>query len=140
MHDFLQPYLNDVVQSVVGLLFAVLVAAVVKLRHKVESYYVAHTNASQRDVLHVIAGEAVAYVGTVFKDQDGQKRLESALTYVNTRLKPLGISFTVEELRGSVEKAYAEYKTKTQVITTSEPIQAISAPTTDTQQPVAPTS
>lgn len=127
MHDFLQPYLNDVVNAVVGLLFAVLVAAVVKLRQKVESYYVAHTNASQRDVLHVIAGEAVAYAATVFKEQNGEQRLESALTYVNTRLKPLGISFTAEELRGAVEKAYAEYKAKSQVVT-SEPVQAVSAP------------
>jgi hypothetical protein len=121
MQDFLQPYLNDVVNAIVGLVAALLIAAFIKLRLKLVSYIDSHTTAAERQLLHSVAAEAVAYAGTVFKDQNGELRLESALSYVNTHLKPYGISFTEAELRGAVEKAYADYKTPEPVtnITTS---------------------
>ncbi|WP_052486983.1 phage holin [Gordoniibacillus kamchatkensis] len=113
MHDFLQPYLNDVVNAVVGLVAAFIVAAIVKLRTKLNTYIDAHTTSVQRYLLHSVAAEAVAYAGTVFKEQGGEQKLDNALSYVNTHLKPYGISFTEAELRGAVEKAYADYQAKT---------------------------
>lgn len=114
MHDFLQPYLSDVVNALVGLAVASIIALVARFRVSLVSYITTHTNASQRSILHVVSSEAVAYAATVFKEQNGDQKLESALTYVNTRLKPLGISFSVEELRGAVEKAYSDYQAKAQ--------------------------
>jgi hypothetical protein len=110
MQNFLQPYLNDVVNAVVGLVAALIVAAFIKLRLKLVSYIDSHTTAAERQLLHAVAGEAVAYAGTVFKEQNGEQRLVNALSYVNTHLKPYNISFTEAELRGAVEKAYASYK------------------------------
>jgi LL-H family phage holin len=106
--------LNDVVNAVVGLVAALIVAAFIKLRQKVNSYIDSHTTAAQRELLNSVAAEAVAYAGTVFKEQNGEQRLEIALSYVNTHLKPCGISFTDTELRGVVEKAYAAYKAQGQ--------------------------
>jgi hypothetical protein len=112
MHDYLQPYLSDVVNAVVGLFFAALVAVIVNARQNIVQFITTHTSSSQRAFLGVISGEAVAYAGTVFKEQNGEQRLQEAIDYVNKHL-PKGFSFTEAELRGAVEKAYAAYKDQT---------------------------
>jgi LL-H family phage holin len=128
MHDFIQPYLNDVVSALVSLVSAAIVAFILWLRKKVTAYIDAHTTASQRLLLHTVAGEAVAYAGTVFKEQNGEQKLSKALAYVNDHLHT---SFTEAELRGAVEKAYADY--------TKPPVspEVPDAPTT-VEAPIAP--
>ncbi|MNB86274.1 Phage holin protein [compost metagenome] len=56
------------------------------------------------------AVEAYAYAETAFVDLDGADKLNEALHYVSSKLAQLGISYSTEEMRAAIEKAWLEYE------------------------------
>lgn len=64
------------------------------------------------------AVEAYVYAETAFVELDGAGKLDEALWYVESKLALLGISFTAEEIRAAIERAWLEYEGKDRKNTT----------------------
>lgn len=56
--------------------------------------------------------EAYLYAETAFAELSGSDKMTKALQYVSDKLQLLGISFSVEEIRAAIEKAWFEYEGK----------------------------
>ncbi|NOU83844.1 hypothetical protein GC101_33875 [Paenibacillus sp. LMG 31459] len=56
--------------------------------------------------------EAYIYAESAFVELEGSDKLTKALWYVSDKLKQLGISFSAEEIRAAIEKAWYEYEGK----------------------------
>lgn len=56
--------------------------------------------------------EAYIYAETAFWELEGSDKMTKALQYVSDKLQLLGISFSAEEIRAAIEKAWFEYEGK----------------------------
>lgn len=65
------------------------------------------------------AVEAYAYAETVFAELEGADKLSEALQYLSSKLTLLDISFSAEEIRAAIEKAWMEYEGKDKKNTTA---------------------
>jgi flagellar motor component MotA len=54
--------------------------------------------------------EAYLYAETAFAELEGSEKMNKALQYVSDKLALLGISFSPEEIRAAIEKAWYEYE------------------------------
>ncbi|MMZ53660.1 Phage holin protein [compost metagenome] len=79
---------------------------------KANEWINARTTESQRVLLHKLAEEGFSLAKTVFKEADGPKKLQQALSYVTRQLQQRGIYLTDIEIQGAIEKAYLDYKAK----------------------------
>ncbi|GIP38622.1 hypothetical protein J31TS4_19020 [Paenibacillus sp. J31TS4] len=109
MADIIQPYVSTIVDALLGLLVAVLVAAVLTVKQKVEAWLEQRTTAQQRETLHRLAKEAFAFAESIYKDVNGDRKLKAAEGYLLSRLELIGIKLTDAEIRAAVEKAVIEY-------------------------------
>lgn len=106
-----QPYVTTIVTAVVGALAAVLLAAVGVIRAKTVTYLDSKLDATQRELLHKVAGEAYAYAQTVYKSEESQVKLAQALEYATQQLGRRGINVTPAEIRAAIEAAYLKNQT-----------------------------
>lgn len=97
--------------GLLALALACLAGVLIKLAQHTKEWLQAHTTAAQRDVLHKIAAEAVAYAAQAYKDFDGDVKLDRAVGYVKSHL-PAGITITTDQVRGAIEKAYTDMVTR----------------------------
>ncbi|NEU27006.1 hypothetical protein G3M74_12965 [Paenibacillus polymyxa] len=104
-----QPYVTSIVMAFIALLATIATGAIKKAQKKAEQYYVANTSVKDREFLHKIGVEAVAYAESVFKDFEGDKKLQEAIDYVIGRLRVMGINVTEQEIRAVIEKAVQDY-------------------------------
>lgn len=107
-----QPYISSIIVAIIGLVATVIIGAVNKLKKKANDYFEANLTVKQRELLHTIAAEAYAYAESVYKDQGGDEKLNQAFNYVSSKLGDAGLNITAEEIRGAIEKAWNESKTK----------------------------
>ncbi|WP_068499793.1 phage holin, LLH family [Paenibacillus kribbensis] len=115
-----QPYVTTIVTGVVGVLTTFVLAGLSTVKVKVNSWLEARTTATQREVIHKIAGEGFAFAQTAFKQAGGERKLQEALQYATLRLAEQGITVSAVELQAAIEKAYLEYKAKTKTVLTTE--------------------
>lgn len=106
-----QPYITLIVKAVIGALAAVLLTAVGVIRSKVVNYLDSKLDATQRELLHKVAGEAFAYAETVYKDKENQVKLVQAMEYATQQLGRRGIRVTPDEIRAAIEAAYLKAQT-----------------------------
>ncbi|OMF39768.1 MULTISPECIES: phage holin, LLH family [Paenibacillus] len=118
--ETVQPYVNTIATAAVGVLTAVVLGGLNKLKTKVNVWLDARTTAAQREVIHKIAGEGFAFAQTVFKEAGGERKLQEALQYASLTLTSQGITVSQVELRSAIEKAYLEYKAKTKTVLATE--------------------
>lgn len=108
-----QPYVTAIVTAIVGALAAVLLAAVGVVKAKAVTYLDSKLEATQRELLHKVAGEAYAYAETVYKSKESQVKLAQALDYATQQLGRRGINVTPAEIRAAIEAAYLKAQTPT---------------------------
>lgn len=101
-----QPYVTTIVTAIVGALAAVLLAAVGVIREKAVTYLDSKLDATQRELLHKVAGEAFAYAETVYKGAENQVKLAQAMEYAAQQLGRRGVQITPDEIRAAIEAAY----------------------------------
>lgn len=105
-----QPYITAIATALIGLLATILLAAIARLRVKVEAWLIARTSAAERDLLHKLAAEAYAYAEQQLAS-GGMDKMEAATQYVLDRLKFDG-AFSTEDVFAAIQKAWAELDTK----------------------------
>jgi len=108
----LNPYIVAVVQALVGLLAASLLAGIAVLRGKVDKWLEARTTAAQRETLHKLAAEAMALAESAYGHLQGDAKLNQACRYVSARLGDIGIDVKPESIRAAIEAAVLEYNAK----------------------------
>lgn len=111
--DLLKPYLDTIVQALIGLLVALILSAIAVLRKKVEAWLDSRTSAQQREILHRLAGEAMALAETELKKQGGIAKMDAALKYVLSRAADYGIQVGIDTIRAAIEKAVLDYNAQT---------------------------
>ncbi|OMF35253.1 hypothetical protein BK133_11125 [Paenibacillus sp. FSL H8-0548] len=107
--DILQPYVDTVVQALIGLLVTFIIGVIAMLQGKVKTWLETRTTAQQREVLHRIAGEAVALFEATIGSGSGRAKLKAAEGYVINHLAKIGSSLTATEIKAAIEKAVADY-------------------------------
>lgn len=107
--EIIQPYINGIIQALVGLLATLVIAALVSFRQRVNTWLESKTTSTQRDILHKFSLEAFAFAETIYKEADGQKKYEAAYEYLTMRLKDYGIDIREAEIMATIEKAVLEY-------------------------------
>ncbi|MFD1126654.1 phage holin [Paenibacillus provencensis] len=107
-----QPYIVTIVLAIVALITKVVVGSINKLTKKASDYFDANLSVKQREMLHKIAAEAYAYAESVYKDYGGEEKLNQAFNYVSSKLGDVGLNISSDEIRGAIEKAWNESKTK----------------------------
>lgn len=110
--EHLQPYIDTIVQALLGLLVTFLLGVVAVFRGKVKEWLETRTSAQQRDILHRLAGEAAALAEATYKDAGGPEKLSEAYAYVLERAAELGISINRDSIRAAIEKAVMDYNAK----------------------------
>lgn len=110
--QLIQPYIFPVVQAVLAVLAAAILAFLYKLRRKLEQWIDARTHSGQRELLHRLAAEAYALVEKDLKEENGEAKLKAAVEYVlqHWRLTAIGIDY--ESIKAAVQKAWAELDAK----------------------------
>ncbi|WP_025685985.1 phage holin, LLH family [Paenibacillus maysiensis] len=108
-----QPYVVTIVTALIGLLATIATSALKKAQQKATEYYVSNTSVKDREFLHKVGVEAVAYAESVFKDFEGDKKLQEAIDYVIGRLRVMGLNVTEQEIRAVIEKAVQDYNANT---------------------------
>ncbi|MGM1023404.1 MAG: phage holin, LLH family [Bacillota bacterium] len=117
-----QPYVTTIATAAIGVLTTFILAGLNTVKGKVNAWLEARTTATQREVIHKIAGEGFAFAQTAFKQAGGERKLQEALQYASLTLTSQGIAVSQVELRSAIEKAYLEYKSKTKaIVTESQP-------------------
>lgn len=117
---------TKVIESVLeyGLEIAIIVflGYLTTLRKKIGIWLETRTTTQQRDLLHRLAGEAVALAESIYFSGNGPSKLRAAMSYVNERLEDRGIDINAESIRGAIEKSVMDYNvtTKAVSVTTSE--------------------
>lgn len=107
--DILQPYVDTIVQALIGLLVTFIIGVIAVLQGKVKTWLDARTSSQQREVLHRIAGEAVALFEATVGGGSGRAKLKAAEGYVSKYLTKIGSSLTTTEINAAIEKAVADY-------------------------------
>lgn len=103
-----QPYVSTIVLAIVGFLATLILGVINILKAKAGAYIDAKLTATQREMLHRIAGEAYAYAETVLRGAGGEAKLSEALQYASNQLKKRGINVSAEEIQAAIEKAWLE--------------------------------
>ncbi|WP_049869542.1 phage holin [Paenibacillus sp. D9] len=107
----IQPYVDAIVQAVVGLLAAAVLAWVAMARKRVEAWLEARTTEQQRAVLHKMAAEAVAYVEATAGSPGARNKLLEAREYLQDNLPaPIIDALKDKEIQAAIEKALYELK------------------------------
>lgn len=73
MNTVFQPYLQTIVLTLLSLFATVATAAVLEARKRVLVWLESRTSNEQRELLHVLAGEAFSFAETVFKELEALK-------------------------------------------------------------------
>lgn len=118
--ETVQPYVSTIATAVVGVLVTFILAGLNTLKVKANAWLDARTTATQREVIHKVAGEAFALAQTTFKDAGGVRKMQEALQYASLRLTEQGIIVSATELQAAIEKAYLEYKAKTKAVLSTD--------------------
>lgn len=105
-----QPYLVAFVLALISWATTVITGAIKKAQKRAEAYYNAHTNEKDRELLHKIGKEAFAWAETLYKEYEGDIKLNKAFEYASDKLKSVGIDVTGDEIRAAIEKAVVDYK------------------------------
>ncbi|ASS64692.1 phage holin [Paenibacillus sp. RUD330] len=107
----IQPAIDAVVQSIIGLLAAAVVAWVAMTRKRVEAWLDARTTEQQRAVLHKMAAEAVAYVEATADSPGARDKFLEARQYLQDNLPaPIVDALKDKEIQAAIEKALYELK------------------------------
>lgn len=109
MQNSIDTVLTALANHLLELIFAVLVAYAVSLRNKFTAWLKARTTASQRETLHKLAAEAMAYAESVIGREAGLAKLNAAITYVSDKSEALGIKVSPESIQAAIEKAVLDY-------------------------------
>lgn len=119
MDTVYQNIADNLLSYVVTAVALVIIAFVLRYWRAFGAWLRAKRAAAQADeknklqaLLWAKAVEAYVYAETAFKDLDGAGKLNEALRFVEDKLTQLGISFTAEEIRAAIEKAWIEYEGK----------------------------
>ncbi|MGO4952046.1 phage holin [Paenibacillus sp. DRB1-1] len=118
--ETVQPYVSTVATAILGVLTAIVIAGLNTIKVKANEWINARTTESQRVLLHKLAEEGFSLAKTVFKEADGPKKLQQAISYVTRQLEQRGIYLTDTEIQGAIEKAYLDYKAKQKPNSTEE--------------------
>lgn len=105
-----QPYIISIVTALIGILATIVTGAIKKAQGKAEAYYNAHTNEKDRELLHKIGMEAFSWAQTLYKEHDGDRKLQEAFAYASEKLANLGVEMSGDEIRAAIEKAVVDYK------------------------------
>lgn len=106
----LQPYLDQIVQALLGLLVLMVMAGLNQVKRKATNWLETRTTESQRQLLLTVGREAFTHAETVFKGMGAQQKLDGALDYASQRLTGLGIEVTPAEMRAAVHSAWLDYQ------------------------------
>lgn len=107
-----QPYLTTIVLALVAWATTVITGAIKKAQNRAEAYYNAHTNEKDRELLHKIGKEAFSWAEALYKEHDGDRKLQEAFEYASEKLKAVGVDVSGDEIRASIEKAVVDYNAK----------------------------
>jgi len=105
-----QPYVDTVVQSLIGLLVIMVLSFITMITGKAKKWLESRTTADQRATLHRIAQEGAALAESKFRQHGGPQKLAQALEYSSKRLADVGIDMPSESIRAAIEKAVIEYR------------------------------
>ncbi|MEK5089027.1 phage holin [Paenibacillus sp. FSL M8-0228] len=111
--ETVQPYVSTIATAILGVLTAIVIAGLNTIKVKANTWIDARTTESQRVLLHKLAEEGFSLAKTAYKEADGPKKLQEALSYVTGQLEQKGITLTPVEVQAAIEKAYLDYKAKT---------------------------
>ncbi|MDN4085985.1 phage holin [Paenibacillus polymyxa] len=115
--ETVQPYVSTIATAILGVLTAIVIAGLNTIKVKANTWIDARTTESQRVLLHKLAEEGFSLAKTAYKEADGPKKLQEALSYVTGQLEQKGITLTPVEVQAAIEKAYLDYKAKQKSIT-----------------------
>ncbi|AHC18909.1 phage holin [Paenibacillus polymyxa] len=132
--ETVQPYVSTVATAILGVLTAIVIAGLNTIKVKANEWINARTTESQRVLLHKLAEEGFSLAKTVFKEADGPKKLQQALSYVTRQLQQRGIYLTDIEIQGAIEKAYLDYKAKQKPISMEDAAIADAAAEVSTEE------
>ena len=104
--EILQPHYDTILLTLAGLL----TLGGILLVQPAYKWLKTRTTDAQRQLLHRIAAEAVAYVEAQAETEKGRQKLENARKYINGVLRRIGSKLTAEDIEAAIEKAVAEYK------------------------------
>jgi hypothetical protein len=110
--DLAQPYILTILQAVLAMLAAIVLALLYKLRSKIEQWLDTRTSANERELLHRLAAEAYAFVEQEWKELDGESKLEAAAEYVLERWKLRAVGLDYNSVKAAVRKAWTELDAK----------------------------
>lgn len=117
MTDAIVQNLTPILVSVIVLLLGAIATAagriagkaVKALAAKAEVWLISHSNEAERALIHKLAAEAFTFAETVYKEHNGDRKLDEARTYLVSLLHRYGINITEAELKAVIEKAVQEY-------------------------------
>jgi hypothetical protein len=112
----IQDFIGTVSNALLALAASVIVALLFRLRDKANAWLNARTTAAERELLHKTAAEGFAYAETVFRDSGGVEKLTEAQAYLDRRLRELGLTFSVAEVRAAIEKAVLEHNRQVKAV------------------------
>lgn len=107
-----QPYLQTIFLALISLIASLVVAALVGLRKKVQTWVDNKASKEQREILHLLADEAFALVERLYKSEGSQTKLNEAKNYIYSRIKEQGINISDTEIRAVIEKSVLDYNSK----------------------------
>ncbi|KAA8747094.1 phage holin [Paenibacillus sp. UASWS1643] len=107
-----QPYIISIVTALIGILATIITGSIKKAQGKAEAYYNAHTNEKDRELLHKIGMEAFSWAQTVYREYEGDRKLQEAYSYASEKLANLGVEMSGDEIRAAIEKAVVDYNAK----------------------------
>jgi LL-H family phage holin len=104
-----QPYIISIVTALIGILATIITGSIKKAQKRAEAYYNAHTNEKDRELLHKIGMEAFSWAQTVYREYEGDRKLQEAYSYASGQLANLGVEMSGDEIRAAIEKAVIDY-------------------------------
>jgi len=110
--QYVQPYIDEIVQALVGLLVVLVMGVIAELRARLKRWIDARTTAAQRETLHKLAAEAAAFAESMYSTGGGREKLQQASQYVSERAAALGIPVKGETILAAIEAAVLEYNAK----------------------------
>lgn len=108
--------ITDIFLSILSIIAITIFTQIHLQRGMIWNWIKAHTNANQQKLIQDFAGAAVSFARKEYAEHDGPAKLNGAIDFVAKRLSERGIDVTPEELKGTVQKAYDDWK-KSQPVT-----------------------
>ena len=121
MMQSIQPYIETIVNALIGVIALALIAFLREARQKITSWMEANTNQSQRATLHLIAMEGWAYAEKLYTDLKGEDKMKQALLYVYERAREKGIPIDAKAIQNIIEKAVLDYNAQVKSQTPKSP-------------------